>query len=555
METNKPQSSEDSYGPPSPTNIYEPPALKDTYYPSSMETYNLPSPEGSYASPSLMDIYKPSTSVNVNFSVPTNTHKPPFSVDDYKTFPPAERDKLPLVMDSHKPTTHINVYKFPSSTDISNLSPPPMKFYITPLPADENRSPLYAYNDTYKPPIMNYPQPNASFDKSPPYNDDSPLSPFKGLHKPYTSSDITIKDSYTMPLSEEDQPEHNSSSDDEGYPEYDTQDHDSHDHDTYDNTKDHISHNSHDSHRDPNKYYHYHHHHSYDNEDHEIPAAHPPSKDHYHHPALYEYEGGVPQDHYRDHTHHHDPNEHYSDHHLQDYDEYELPALHRPIKHNYLYPSSHVYKVETPSLPEEPSPRQEMMEYLTSPSNGMVGSSTPPANNMDEPATSPPPDMTQGPPPPPKDMVEVPPPPPKTMYGASPYLPMDMYANHLYPVEDMYGVHPPIYEYGTPTPTKSSDNMTEAPQTSTTPMEKKKPHAFYYLGRKLWLFPVFATGILLVQMLLLLLKAIVKHKVKRPYDFFTNLQSRNLKSRRKQELDSSTEHVTKALETAEYRYI
>jgi hypothetical protein len=188
-----------------------------------------------------------------------------------------------------------------------------------------------------------------------------------------------------------------------------------------------------------------------------------------------------------------------------------------------------------------------MMGDLTPPSNGMVGSSTPPANNTDE--TLPPPDMNQGPPPPPKDMVEVPPPTPEAMYGASPYLPMDMYSDHLYPV------HPPIYEYGTPTPTTSSANMTEAPQTSTTPMEKKQPHAFYYLGRKLWLFPVLATGILLVQMLYLLLKAIARHKVKSPYDFFTNLERRKLKSRRKQQLDSSTEQVTKALETAEYRYI
>jgi hypothetical protein len=509
--------------------------------------------------------------VNVdNFSLPTNTYKLPSSVDDYKTSPPTERDKFPLVMQTYKPITHMNVYKLPSSMDISNLSPPPppppplpMKPYKTLPPADENNPPLH--DDTYKPPIMKYPQPNASFHKSPPYNDEGPLNvihkfpSFKGPHKQHMSSDITNTDSYAMPLSE-DQPQHSSSStdglsDDEGYPEYDTKDHDSHDYDTYDSTKDHISHD--DSHgpdhdhiynHEPKEYYY---HQSYDYEDHEIPAAHPPSKDHYHHPPLHEYEGGVPHDHYRDHIYHHDPKEHYSGDHLHDYDDHELPAVHRPTKYNYRYPSSYVYMVETPP-PEEPSPPKEMVGDLTPPSNGAVGSSTPPANNMVEPATSPPPDMTQGPPPPPKDMVEVPPPPPNDMYGASPHLPLDMYMNHLYPVEAMYGVHPPIYVYETPPTTNSASNMTEAPQTSTTPKEKR---GYYNLGRKLWLVPVYGTAILLVQMLYLLLKAIARHKVVTPFNFFTKLRSRNLESQRQQELDSSTERVTEALETAEHRYM
>lgn len=571
METYKPQSPEYTYGPPSLINIYKTPSLMDNNHPSSKETYNLSSPEGSYRLPSLMDIYKPPSSVNVNnFSLSTNTHKLPSSVDDYKTSPPTDMDKLPLVMETYKPITHTNVYKLPSSMDISNLSqspppPPPIKPYKTLPPAVENKPPLH--DNTFKPPPMNYPQTNASFDKSPPYNDERPLNviykfpSFKGPHKQHMSSDITITDSYAMPLSE-DKPQHNSSSedghsDDDGYPEYDTQNHDSHDYDTYD-SRDHISHD--DSHGPDHHHIHYHkpneyyYHQSYDYEGHEIPAAHPPSKDHYHHLPLDAYEEGVPHDHYRDHVYHHDPKGHYSDHHLHDYDDHKPLAVYRPTKYNHRYPSPYVHTVETPQSGKT-SPSKEMVGDLTPPSNGMVGSSTPPANNMVEPVTSPPPDMNQGPPTPPKDMIEVPPPPPNDMYGASPHLPLDMYMNHLYPAEVMYGVHPPIYVYGMPTTTNSASNMTEAPETSTTPMEKKPPSRYYYLGRKLWLVPVYGTGILLVQMLYLLLKAIARHKVVTPFNFFTKLGSRNLESQRQQELDSSTEHVTEALETAEYRYM
>jgi len=557
-ETYKTQSPEDSYGPPSLMNIYKPPSLMDNYHPSSMETYNLSSPEGSYGIPSFMDIYKPPSSVNVyNFSLPTNTQKLPSSVDDYKTSPPTGRDKLPLIMEMYKPITDVNVYKLPSSMDISNLSPPappPMKPYKTLPPADENKPPLH--DDMYKPPLMNYPQPNASFDKSPPYNNERPLNvikkfpSFKSPHKQRMSSDITITDSYAMSVSE-DQPQHNSSSEDglsdnSGYTHYDTQDHDSHVYAKYDSTKHHISHD--DSHgpdhdhiynHEPKEYYY--HHQSHDYEDHEILVAHPPSKDHYHHPPLDEYKEEVPRDHNRDHIYHHDPKEHYSDHHLHDYVDQELPAVHRPTKYNYRYPSSYVYTVENP-LPEEPSPPKAMVGDLTSPSNTMVGSSTPPATNTVEPATSPPPDMTQGPPPPPKDMVEVPRSPPNDMYGASPHLPLDMYLDHLYPVEGIYGIHHPTYVYGTHPTTEE-------------PMEKKPPSAYYYLGRKLWLVPVYATFILLVQMLYLLLKAIARHKTVTPFNYFTKLHSRSLESQRQQELDSSTEHVTESLETAKYRYM
>jgi hypothetical protein len=606
MDTYKPSSPEGSYGPPSLMDIYKPPSPMDTYQTLSMETYKPSSPEGFYGPPSLTDIYKPPSlmdtnqppsSVNIyNFSLPANTHKPPSSVDGYKPYLPMDTNKSPLVMETYKPVPHKNIYKFPSFMDISNLSPPPlppptpppsspptpppsppkpptppppqppMEPFKSPPPADKYKPPLH--DDTYKPPLLNYPQSNASSDKSPPYNVERPLNviqnfpSYQGPHKQHMSSDITIKDAYEVPLSE-DKPKHNSSSedgfvDDDVYPEYDTNVHDTQDYDTYDNTKDHNSHgdahgpdHDHVYHDDPNEYYS--HHHSYDHEDHEIPAAQPPSKNHYHHPPSYEYEGGVPHDHYRDHIHHHHPNEHYSYHNLYDYDDHELPAFQRPTKYNYSYSSPYVYTGEPPSLSQELSPPKDMVGDLTPPSNGMVGSSTPPANDMAGPPTSPPSDMTQGPTPPSKYMVGIAPPPPNNMYGAPPFASLDTHVNHLYPVEGTYGFHPPIYMYGTTT--NPSYNMTEAPQNSTMPMEKKPVITYYYLGRKLWLVPVYATGIFIAQMLFLLLKAIYRHKVLVPFNFYTSSQSRDLKSRQQQELDSSTERVAEALETAEYQYM
>ncbi|GFG40660.1 hypothetical protein Cfor_06697 [Coptotermes formosanus] len=580
MDTYKPPSPMESHKRPSPEGSYGPPSLMDTYKPPSpMESDKRPSPEGSYGPPSLTNIYKPPSPMDTyqppssmkiyNFSLPANIYKSPSSVDDHKPSLPMDTDKRPLLMETYKHLPNMNIYKLPSSMDISNLSPPPpppMETYKPQPPGDEYKPPLH--DNTYKPLLLHNPQSNASSNMSQLYSDDRPLTvihkfpSFQGPLTPHISSDITMKDAYKVPLSE-DQPKYNSSSEDgladDGYPEYDTHVHDIQDYDMYDNTEDHNSHgdthgpdHDHAYHHDPNEYYS--HHHSYDHEDHEIPAAEPPSKYQYHHPPSHEYEVAVPHDHYRDNNiYHRDPKEHYSYHHFYDYDDHELPTVQRPTKYNYRYPSSYVYSGKPPPLPEELSPPKDMVGDLTSPSNGMVGSSTPPASDMAGPPTSPTPDMTQGPPPPPKDMVGIPPPPPNDMYGAPQFPPLDTHVNHLYPVVGMYGDHPPIYAYGTPT--YPSQNMTEAPQTSTMPMEKKPPTTYYYLGRKLWLVPVYATGIFLVQLLLLLLKAISRHKFLAPYNFYTSLQNRNLKSRRQQELDGSTEHVAEALERAEYRYM
>jgi hypothetical protein len=607
METHKPPSPGDTYGPPSSKNThqlplkdaYKPPLPINSHQPPPAETYkpplpmnsHQPPPAESYKSPLHMDTYQPPPTLNIyNFSLAENTHKPLSSADDYKPPLLMDTNKRPLGMETYKPLpdnnvyksqpfTHTNkypspadTYKYPSYMDISNLSPPPpptppMESYKTTSLADEYKA--LSHEDTDKPPTLNHPQANASNEKPLTHHHGRPFiviqkfPPFKGPHKPHVSSYTSIKDSYEMPLAE-DQHEHNSSSenvpaDDDDYPEYDTSDHDTHDYNSYDhNTKDDNFHDDkrgrdhdHIYHHNANEYYS--HDHAYDLDDHDLPATKPPNKDHYHHQQSSEYDVGVPHHHYRDHTSHHNPSEHYSYHHLHDYDNTELHAFQRPTKYSYHFPPSPVYTGEPPSLPGGLSPPKYMAGDLTPPSNGTVVSSMPPSNDMVGPHTSPPPDMTQAPSPPPEDMVGFPPPPQNSIYGASPLNPVDTYVNHLYPVEDIYGFHPPIHAYGTPTYLVT--NMTEAPQTSTVAMEHKPPTRYYYLGRKLWLVPVYATGIFLVHMLLLLLKAISRHKVLAPYNFYTSFQSRTLKSQRQQQLDSSTEHIAEALETAEYRYM
>jgi hypothetical protein len=130
-------------------------------------------------------------------------------------------------------------------------------------------------------------------------------------------------------------------------------------------------------------------------------------------------------------------------------------------------------------------------------------------------------------------MYETPPPPPMDMYGTPPPPPMDMYGAPPPPPNTTYG----------------------APQNNTKPMEEKPLITYYNLGRKLWLLPLYAGIVFIAHVLLLLLKAISRHKILAPYSFYTNIQGRNLKPYSQRELDNTTEHVTKALDKAEYQFM
>jgi hypothetical protein len=130
------------------------------------------------------------------------------------------------------------------------------------------------------------------------------------------------------------------------------------------------------------------------------------------------------------------------------------------------------------------------------------------------------------------------------MYGTPPPPPLDMYGTPPPPPKDMYGTPPPL-----------PDNMYGVPQNDTKPVEGKPLITYYNFGRKLWLLPLYAGVVFIAHVLLLLLKAISRHKILAPYNFYTSIQGRNLNSYWQRELDNATEHVTKALHAAEYQFM
>jgi hypothetical protein len=107
--------------------------------------------------------------------------------------------------------------------------------------------------------------------------------------------------------------------------------------------------------------------------------------------------------------------------------------------------------------------------------------------------------------------------------------------------------------YGAPPP--PPNNTYGVPQNNTKPMEEKPVITYYNFGRKLWLLPLYAGVLFIAHVLLLLLKAISRHKILAPYSFYTSIQGRNVNSYSQRELDNTTEQVTKALDTAEYQFM
>jgi hypothetical protein len=121
---------------------------------------------------------------------------------------------------------------------------------------------------------------------------------------------------------------------------------------------------------------------------------------------------------------------------------------------------------------------------------------------------------------------------------------MDMYGAPPPPPMDMYGAPPPL-----------PNSTYGVPQNTTMPMEEKPLVTYYHFGRKLWLLPLYAGMFFIAHVLLLLLKAISRHKILAPYNFYTSIQGRNLKQYSQRELDNTTQQVTKALDTAEYKFM
>jgi hypothetical protein len=148
-----------------------------------------------------------------------------------------------------------------------------------------------------------------------------------------------------------------------------------------------------------------------------------------------------------------------------------------------------------------------------------------------------------GTPAPPVGMYGTPPPPPVDMYGTPPP-PVGMYGTPPPPPVDMYGAPPP-----------PPNNTYGVPQNTTKPIEGKPLITYYRFGRKLWLLPLYAGVVFIAHVLLLLLKAISRHKILAPYSFYTSIHSRNLNSYSQRELDNTTEHVTKALDIAAHKFM
>ncbi|XP_021942691.1 uncharacterized protein LOC110841442 isoform X2 [Zootermopsis nevadensis] len=322
------------------------------------------------------------------------------------------------------------------------------------------------------------------------------------------------------------------------------------------------------------------HHHFYEHDHHELPVRPHLTKPKYHHPPPFvhteefssqaekpyphkdtfgapplppEDTYGLPEydthdhdthSHYHGHIYDHDSYKHHSHHQFYDQDHHKQHAPPPIIKYNYHHPSSSIHIEELPSPSEALPPAPDMAGASQTPPNGTVSAPSPPLNDMVGTSPSPPNNMYGAPPPPPNVMYGASPPPPSVMYGIPPYSPNAMYGAPPPPPNSMYGAPPP-----------APNNTYGAPQNETQPMEKKPQITYYYLGRKLWILPLYAGICFIAYVLLLLLKAISRHKVISPYNYYTGVQSRHLKSHWQQHLYNTTEHVTKALKTAEYRYM
>lgn len=105
-------------------------------------------------------------------------------------------------------------------------------------------------------------------------------------------------------------------------------------------------------------------------------------------------------------------------------------------------------------------------------------------------------------------------------------------------------------------------NSTNQPMKLMEPMETKKPgpeekrnkrpYTFYYIGRKLWYLPMYFSAYFATYITTILVKAIARHKIRYPYQYWTGRSLGN--GFNKRELELVTEMITKALETTEHRY-
>ena len=201
--------------------------------------------------------------------------------------------------------------------------------------------------------------------------------------------------------------------------------------------------------------------------------------------------------------------------------------------------------------------------YLHSPPKHSTGAPPPPPKEMNgvmpqppkyklEAAPSPPKEPKEFPTPPPSEPHEAPPPPSKESYGAPPpknigpygapmYLPKPTHAAPLHPPKYVYGIHDFGHIYDVhPHPTTTIPPPTPPP--------KRKRISYYYIGRKLYLVPAVFAFFFIPYVLIYILKSVIRHKVKAPYNYW--------QGGRKIDLDENEmqRRLTRAVEAVEKRY-
>ncbi|PSN33337.1 hypothetical protein C0J52_16401 [Blattella germanica] len=120
------------------------------------------------------------------------------------------------------------------------------------------------------------------------------------------------------------------------------------------------------------------------------------------------------------------------------------------------------------------------------------------------------------------------------------YVDMTMKNPYMYKYED----HPPMKDTLDFHDIKYEEHDVE----HTTP-KPKEYHTFYYIGRKLWLVPLYAGLIFFIYVLALLLKHISRHKIAFPHKYYSHFNERQLSND-----ISTTDLVMKALQISEKLY-
>jgi hypothetical protein len=108
-----------------------------------------------------------------------------------------------------------------------------------------------------------------------------------------------------------------------------------------------------------------------------------------------------------------------------------------------------------------------------------------------------------------------------------------------------------LHYYNMPAPDTTQQPMETTPH----PEEKRntKPYTFYYIGRKLWYVPMYFSAYFATYITLILVKAIARHKIRFPLEYWTGTGRSLGNEFNKRELELVTKVIMKALKATEHR--